>query len=96
MYFALVAYLWDLQQRKPMLGVNVKYGTVRAGEKVLTTMFELKCFTSDPSLSLCPKFSYKLLATHTPFKIILKSFNKIKKPLVHHLDFTDGAMKAQK
>lgn len=96
MYFALMAYLWDLQQRKPMLGVNVKYRTVQAGEKVLTTMFELKCFTSNPSLSLCPKFSHKLLATHTPFKIILKSFNKIKKPLVHHLDFTDGAMKAQK
>lgn len=52
-----------------MLGVNVKYGTVQAGEKILTRVFELKCFTSDPSLSLCLKFSYKLPGKHSPFKI---------------------------
>lgn len=79
-----------------MLGVNVKYGTVQAGEKVLTRVFELKCLTSNPSLSLCSGFSYKLLATYIPFRTILMSFNKIKKPLVHHLDFTDRAMKTQK
>lgn len=95
-YFALVAYLWDLQQRKSMLGVNVKYGMVQAGEKVLTRVFGLKCFTSNPSLSLCSRFSYKLLAIYIPFKIILKFFNKSKKPLFHHLDFRDGAMKTQR
>lgn len=79
-----------------MLGVNVKYGTVQAGEKVLSRVFELKCFTSNHSLSLCSRFSYKLLAAYIPFKIILMSFNKTKKTLVHHLDFTDGVMKTQR
>lgn len=34
--FCSCGYLWDLEQRKSMLGVNVKYGTVQAAEKVLT------------------------------------------------------------
>jgi len=44
----------------------------------------------DPSLNLCPKLSFGLLAIHSLSEMILKSSNNTKKPLFHHPDSTDG------
>lgn len=44
----------------------------------------------NPSLNLCPKLFFGLLAIHSLCKMILKPFNNTKKPLFHHSDPTGG------